>query len=248
MKTTFLTLCSLFSAVAFAQEINKTDDKGQRHGLWKGIYEDTKYPRYEGTFDHGKETGVFKYFDNTKAGPVIGTRDFSANDGSNYSIFFDQKGNKVSEGKIVNKEHEGEWKIYHKGGKPVMTLEYYKNGKLDGIRKTFYPNGAIAEEVTYVNGVKQGIYKKYSDKGVVIEETGYFNDQFDGPSIYRNAANEVTVRGQFKNGKKSGIWKFYEKNKLVKEVNAKKVNDMTFKMVTDSDGKKKPTELKSKTE
>lgn len=247
MKTRLLALFTIFSTIAFAQETNKMDDKGQRHGSWKGIYEDTKYPRYEGTFDHGKETGVFKYFDNTLANPVIATRDFTAKDGSCYTIFFDQKGNKVSEGKVISREHEGEWKYYHKEGKGIMTLEYYSKGKLNGTRKAFYPNGKVAEEIQYVNGVKQGLYKKYSDKGVVIEESNYINDQFDGPSVYRNAANEVITRGQFKNGKKSGIWKFYEKNKLVKEVNSNKVNDMTFKIYTDSDGKKKPTELKSKT-
>lgn len=247
MRTTFLAIFTLLSTIAFSQETNKNDDKGQRHGLWKGIYDDTKYPRYEGTFDHGKEVGVFKYFDNTKATAVIATRDFSANDGSNYTVFFDQKGNKVSEGKIVGREYEGEWKYYHKGGKEIMTLEYYSNGKLNGTRKAFYPNKAVAEEIQYVNGVKQGMYKKYSDKGVVIEETTYVNNLFDGPSVYRNSKNEIITKGQFKKGQKSGIWKFYENNKLVKEVNAAKINDVTFKIKTDTDGKKKPTELKSKT-
>src|SRR5574343_995801 len=80
---------------AFAQDkINQLDDQGNRHGLWKGTHKETNRPRYEGTFNHGKETGVFKYFDDTKAGTVIATRDFSKGDGSCYAIFYDQKDRK----------------------------------------------------------------------------------------------------------------------------------------------------------
>ena len=31
--------------------------KAKKHGIWKGVYEESKRPRYEGTFEHGKEIG-----------------------------------------------------------------------------------------------------------------------------------------------------------------------------------------------
>jgi len=40
-----------------------------------------------------------------------------------------------------------------------MTLENYKEGKLDGLRSVYYPDGKIAEETNYVKGIKQGAYK-----------------------------------------------------------------------------------------
>ena len=97
----------LINSVIFAQgKINQLDDKGNKHGLWKGVYEDTKYPKYEGEFKHGKEVGIFTFYDNTKVKKIVATRDFSANDGSCYTIIFNGK-HKVSEGKLVNKVHEG---------------------------------------------------------------------------------------------------------------------------------------------
>src|SRR5690242_15808174 len=111
MKYIFLFLFQ--TVVLFAQDLNQLDGNGKKHGLWKGIYEESKRPRYEGTFDHGKEVGVFKFFDDTKAGTVIATRDFSAGDNSCYTIFYNQKNNKVSEGKVLNKLFVGEWKYYH---------------------------------------------------------------------------------------------------------------------------------------
>ena len=73
----YLLLFLLSVNIVVAQDINKLDDKGIKHGLWKGTYPDSKRPRYEGTFEHGKEIGLFKFFDDTKSGTVIATREFN---------------------------------------------------------------------------------------------------------------------------------------------------------------------------
>lgn len=219
MKYIFLFLLS--GVFALAQDYNKLDENGKKHGLWKGFYEESKRLRYEGTFEHGKEVGLFKFFDDTKAATVIATREFNANDNSCYTIFFNQKNNKVSEGKVVNKQFEGEWKYYHENSPQVMTLEYYSNGKLNGVRKVFYKSGILAEETTYKNGVKDGLYKSYAENGIVMEESNYKNGLYDGPATFRTATNELSAQGVFKNGKKVGLWKILEKGKL-KEVNMDK--------------------------
>lgn len=208
----------LMSISVFAQDINKLDSNGKKQGIWKGIYEESKRPRYEGTFEHGKEKGMFRFFDDTKAGTVIATREFNSNDDSCYTIFYNQNKNKVSEGKVVNKQFEGEWKYYHEDLPSVMTLESYRKGKLNGIRKVFYKSGEIAEETNYKEGLKNGSYKSYAENGFVMEESNFKNDQYDGPAIYRNPTNEITSQGQYKDGKKVGMWKMLVKGKM-KEVN-----------------------------
>jgi antitoxin component YwqK of YwqJK toxin-antitoxin module len=220
MKHIFILL--LVCSFSFAQDINKFDEKGKRHGVWKGTHEGSKRPRYEGTFEHGKEVGLFKYFDDTQVGTVIATREFNPKDNSCYVIFYNQKNSKVSEGKVVNKQFEGEWKYYHLNSPEIMTLEYYKNGKLDGVRKVFYNSGRIAEETTYVNGVKNGAYKNYAENGVVLEESFYKNGQYEGEFISRVATNKVVSQGMFKNGKKSGIWKVADKSGNLVDTNMNK--------------------------
>ncbi|RTY98056.1 hypothetical protein EKL98_15800, partial [Flavobacterium bomense] len=132
----------------FAQVVyNKLDDKGNKNGPWKGFYFDTKNPKYEGAFEHGKEIGIFTFYDNTKSKRVVATREFNSKDNSAYTIFYDQLKNKVSEGKVVNKLYEGQWKYYHKASKAIMTTENYSKGKLEGLRSVFYSNGKIAEEM-----------------------------------------------------------------------------------------------------
>lgn len=201
-------------------DYNKLDDKGNKNGLWKGIYKDTKNPKYEGTFDHGKEVGIFTFFDNKKTKIIIATREFSPKDNAAYTIFYDQLKNKVSEGKVVNKLYEGQWKYYHKASKAIMTIENYSNGKLEGLRSVFYPNGKIAEEMFYKNNLKNGVYKRYTESGIIIEESNYKNDQYDGIAIFRDADNGTIVsKGRFTNGKKTAVWQFFEKGELVKEMN-----------------------------
>lgn len=204
----------LFTNVCLAQDINKLDADGKKHGLWKGIYEESKRPRYEGTFEHGKEVGLFKFFDDTKAGTVIATREFNPKDNSCYTIFYNQRKNKVSEGKLVNKLFEGEWKYYHEDLPSIMTSEFYVNGKLNGVRKVFYKSGEIAEETNYKDGKKNGTYKSYAENGIVLEESNYKNDLNDGPATYRNLSNEIVSQGSYKAGKKVGIWKMLKKGKL----------------------------------
>ncbi len=208
----------LTSLSLYAQDFNKVDENGKKQGFWKGVYETSKRPRYEGTFEHGKEIGMFKFFDDTKAGTVIATREFNAKDNSCNTIFYNQNKNKVSEGKVINKQFEGEWKYYHEDLLTIMTLEPYADGKLNGIRKVFYKSGKIAEETTYKEGVKNGIYKSYAENGIVLEETIYKNGLYDGPAIYRNATNEISGQGVYKNGKKVGMWKMLVKGKM-KDVN-----------------------------
>ena len=209
-----------FSQNILAQtEFNKLDQNGKKQGLWKGVFEESKRPRYEGTFDHGKEIGIFSFYDDTKFKSIIATREFNAKDNSAYTIFYDQNKNKVSEGKVVNKLFEGQWKYYHQASQNIMTTENYSKGKLDGLRTVFYISGKIAEEISYKNNLKNGFYKKYTEKGAILEESIFKNNIYSGLAIFSDVNGNVVSKGQFVNGKKSGIWQFFEKGKLVKETN-----------------------------
>ena len=236
-------LLLVFGISAAAQNpINQVDANGKKHGIWKGTYAESKRPRYEGTFDHGKETGTFKFFDDTKAGTVFATREFNPKDNSAYTIFFKDGKFKVSEGREVNRLYEGTWKYYHENLPDLMTIENYKAGKLHGKRLVFYRGSGVAgeenvaEESNYVNGVKDGKYKKYTMKGIVLEDSNYKNGVLDGSAVYNDPLGKLVSKGVFKNGKKVGNWEFYENGKSVK-----KENDDNIKRKKPTKPKKTPT-------
>lgn len=235
MRIAIILYVLLSSIITLGQsKENQFNTKGERHGLWKGTYDDSKLPRYEGNFVNGKEQGLFTYFANSDKKIVMATRNFDEK-GNAYTTFFDEKGNKVSEGNVVDKLREGIWKYYHKGAKTIMTTENYIKDKIEGLRKVFYTNGVLGEEVYYKNGLKHGISKKYNKEGKLIEESVFVNDVLQGPYKVYDEFGNVVVVGKFKNDKKNGIWKYYEKGKLVRQMNADTIN-----------GYKKPSEAKKK--
>lgn len=218
MRSILVFLISLICTVLHAQkEYNQLDSKGLKHGVWKGVYEESNRPRYQGTFDHGKEVGLFQFFDDTQKGDVIATREFNPKDNSAYTIFYDQNNNKVSEGKVVNKLFEGEWKYYHYASTVIMTTENYKNGKLEGLRTVYFLNGKVAEQINYENNQKQGTYKKYTENGIVLEESFFRNNEYDGLAIFRNDSGIIVSKGMFAKGIKTGVWEVFENGKLVQK-------------------------------
>jgi antitoxin component YwqK of YwqJK toxin-antitoxin module len=208
-----------FHSMIAQTDYNKVDEKEKKNGVWKGFYPESKRPRYEGTFEHGKEIGVFSFYDDTKAKSLIATREFNAIDNSAYTIFYDQAKNRVSEGKVIDKLFTGEWKYYHQASKIVMILENYKNGKLEGLRSVYYPSGNIAEEISYQNNIKNGLYKSFSENGIILEQSIYKNNEYNGFATFKDAKDSIVSMGLFLNGKKSGIWEFFDNGKLVKVIN-----------------------------
>ena len=202
---------------------NSFDENGLRQGLWNGFYDDSKILRYEGNFSHGKEIGIFTYYANSDKKLVLATRNFD-NKNNAYTIFFDENKNKVSEGNTYNKLRTGIWKYYHKNSKAIMTTENYINDKIEGSRKVFYIDGKIAEEVIYKNNLKEGKSKKYSKEGKLVEESVFANDVLQGPYKVYDGLGKVVITGQFKKDKKNGIWKYFEKGKLVRQMNADTIN------------------------
>lgn len=246
-KFYFILIFLVNISIGFSQEkINQFDTNGNRDGLWKGTYEKSKRIRYQGVFKNGKELGIFKYFDDTKAGTMIAIRDFSKGDGSCYSIFYDQKNFIVSEGTLVNKLPEKLWKYYHRESSDIMSLENYKKGKLEGLKKVFYKNNVLAEESNYKDGVLDGDYVKYAENGKLIEKSSYKDGDLHGNAIFYDGQGNLILKGQYKKGLRSGIWETYENGKVVSKENASKPNSKTFKYIKNEKGQMVPSKLKEK--
>ncbi len=198
-------------------EINQLDDQGKRHGVWVKTYEGSVQKRYEGKFNHGKEIGVFNYYcKDCKDSPVI-IKTFNENDNTAEVVYLTKKGKVVSEGKMEGKNRIGEWVYYHEKSKNVMTREFYLDGKLEGLKTTYYINQKITEELTYKNGIKEGENNYYSPDGVLLKRLLYNNDQLEGEAFYYDSNGNVIIEGNYKNGRKDGLWKYYNEGKLTKE-------------------------------
>ncbi|MFT5217627.1 MAG: antitoxin component YwqK of YwqJK toxin-antitoxin module [Glaciecola sp.] len=219
MKKVIVLFAHFFVIIAFAQNNNQMDADGNRHGIWKKNFDNTQQVRYEGEFNHGKEIGLFKFYKLVKKKSVLSaTKLFNANDDSAEVKFLTTGGKTISEGKMVGKTYVGKWVYYHKNSDKIMTAETYDDkGVLQGERLVYYDNGQLAEKTTYIDGKIEGLSEVYSLKGVVLKTFIYENNELHGVSKAFNGKGELLSEGQFKRGKKTGVWKFYENNKLIEQ-------------------------------
>lgn len=209
----------IFSSTSgFSQdEINQMDANGKRHGRWLKHFPDSEQIRYEGTFQHGKEVGEFKFYcEDCKSQPNA-VLTYNENDNIAQVQYFDKKGKLLSEGWMKDQNRTGEWVYYHKTSSQIMSRENYSNGLLEGRTTTYYPNGNKTEETEYKNGIKEGQNNYYSPEGILLKKLLYKNDELHGPAVYYDGYGKVILEGSYKDGKKHGLWKEYKDGKLVSE-------------------------------
>jgi len=217
---TYLKLLFVFVALGqtlLAQEkTNQFDAKGARHGVWIKYYELNHQLRYTGQFNHGKEIGIFKYYDiNNDKIPIVIRKFNNTNDIAEVS-FYSLNGTLESTGKMQGKNRIDKWLFYHKDGKTVMSEEFYKNGKKDGEAKLYYSNGKLTEVAHYLDGKLNGNYKRYSIFNFLYQDLTYKNDELEGLAIYYEPKNgQILSKGSYKENKRAGVWEHYENGVLV---------------------------------
>jgi antitoxin component YwqK of YwqJK toxin-antitoxin module len=215
-KTTLLTLFFLCTiGITNAQEnLNQYDEAGKRHGTWRGYYDDANtLLKYEGQFEHGKEIGVFKFYEEGLKNPVA-TKTFDPGNATVAVKFLTQRGHVVSEGQMKGKHRVGTWKYYHKNSDKLMMTEVYEEDQLNGEKLVYYENGQIAEKANYIKGKLEGEKFLYSEKGVVLEHLLYENGELHGKARIYNGKGELVSEGNYKRDRHHGIWKYYEDGKL----------------------------------
>ena len=219
-KIIFVLILTSFYVNLRAQElVNQFDDNGKRHGVWLKNFDKTSEPRYEGTFEHGKEIGVFKFYTLKNGKSVLSAiKTFNKENSIAQVKFFASSGKLISEGKMNGKLYIDKWVYYHNKSNAIMIEEYYNdNGLLNGERKVFYDNGQIAESTTYLNGKMEGKSIWYSEKGIKLKDFSYKNDLLNGITKYYDADGRLVSEGEYRNDQKHGIWKFYENGILTEE-------------------------------
>lgn len=216
-KHQFFLIISLYlSAICIAQE-NQFDAEGRRHGSWKVDFEGTSNPKFEGKFEHGKETGKFKFYKKGFYDHPAAIMNFEEGKDSVQVTYYTQKGSPISEGMMLDKKREGKWVYFHQESDSIMMTEDYKNDTLNGFQKTYFKNGKLAEKTEYKKGEKHGESIIYADNGQITKKLNYKEGQLHGPAEYYTAKGEKIMEGSYSEGSKSGHWKYYEDGKLERQ-------------------------------
>lgn len=206
----FLAVAVLMSLSVVGQDMNRTDAKGRRQGMWTDFYPNGQ-KRYEGQFKNDKCKGTFRYYD--EQGNLQATNEFDKSGEKCLNKTYAPNGRVIATGYYINRKKEGEWKYFDKNSGQLLLTEDNKGGKVNGWSRLYNPNnGKLAEETQFVNGQPEGVCHKYSDTGVLQMECQYHQGQLNGPckTYFPNTA--LKEEGQYVNGKKSGEWKTYNED------------------------------------
>lgn len=219
MKQILFVLVLFLGFISSAQTGNQFDTNGKRDGNWKKNFEDTDVVRYEGTFQHGKEIGVFKFYKNVKGKAVLSaTREFNPDTDTAKVTFLASNGKVISEGVMRDKTYIGDWKYYHSNGTEVMTLEHYSNkGLLEGTRYIYYPSGQVAEKSLYENGKLHGEMFGYAENGTLVKVLNYKMGNLHGVAKFYDDTGTLLVEGSYRNDQKHDMWKYYENGEIKEE-------------------------------
>ena len=132
----------------------------------------------EGEVLNGQKVGTWiTYFNNGKLMANTITNYVDGKKNGLYMLINDRNQMETI-GYYNNDLQDGRWVSYKYTRRTTdMT---YKNGKLDGISRTFYDtgkDGQVQEEVEWKNGVQDGIYRYYQQDGTMIMDYLYKDGQ-----------------------------------------------------------------------
>lgn len=89
----------------------------------------------------------------------------------------------------------------------------YKRGKPSGIYRAFYPDGKQLLFAVYGWGSLHGDWTEYDPMGRITVKGQYRMGKRSGTWAFRAQG----IVGHYKDGRKHGAWKYYENGKLVKK-------------------------------
>lgn len=209
-KIFIITLLLTFSATATCQtgtELNQTDQQDRKQGYWM-----KKYPNgsmlYEGMFKDDHPVSEFKryYEDNSLRSVLIYSDDGNMADATIYHY----NGLIASKGRYVNQMKEGKWKFYSASsdGYLICEEEYSKNLR-NGESFKYYPDGTIAERLSFINDKREGEWLKYHPNGKLLLKSCFSDDLRNGKFDVWYEDGILEISGFYKDNLREGAWFFY---------------------------------------
>ncbi len=108
----------------------------------------------------------------------------------------------------------GKYQKFAADGKLIEEANY-RQDKLEGERRYFYPNGKVESIENYKNGLLHGKYRKFLEDGAPRIEQDYVDGVMQGLSIRYYPNGNVEERVTMVNNEESGLFQeFYENGQL----------------------------------
>ena len=198
MKYFILNILVFLFCIPFFAQVNQTDSKGLKQGIWQKNYPKSDALQYKGQFRDDKPIGTFEYY---YPGGQIKAIIEHHQDGhhARVSYFFENK-LLMSEWFYLDQKKDSTWVNYNDEGL-VLGVESFKNNLLNGKKVIYYLEGQI--ETERLNPLSVSSYK---------------NDTLHGEYREYFSTGKLKQIGMYKNGKIEGEWKEYYPNGAIYKI------------------------------
>lgn len=120
---------------------------------------------------------------------------------------FYPNGTLKSKGEYLDGDRINDWEFYFLSGKKEQHGKYVKGGKQQGIWIWYYETGDVLRKEEFRKGLEDGFFIEYDYLGKVITSGEYLDGKKEGFWFYE--LNDHREEGNFKNGMKDGVWKYF---------------------------------------
>jgi len=200
-------------AVLFCQPgsaINKNDMQGRKQGPWIKRFPDNSI-LYEGFFIDNYPEGEFKRY--YTDGTIRAVLNYSNKGKEAEAKIYHTNGYLSAKGKYSDQKKEGLWQFFSEFVSGYMVSEeYYKGNRRNGISVKLYPDGTIAEKMNFVNDTAQGEWTKYYPNGALCLKSTLCNGRIDGKFEAWFENGNLQFSGEYRSDKREGTWFIYEKD------------------------------------
>lgn len=86
----------------------------------------------------------------------------------------------------------------------LHSVVHFREGKMHGPIRVFFPSGIVRAEGEFVDGVEQGAFVQYYEDGSKFEETPYILGKREGESVQFHQSGRKARTTQWKGGKREG--------------------------------------------
>lgn len=224
--------CSLFAQ----KDTNKVNSKGNKQGLWIQRYPNGKI-KTETWYANGEKSGLEKtYRDDGKPLSEITYAGIVKQKKSSKprSIFL------APEPPVYKKAGREKWYYYDTDGN-LTEISYLKDGLKDSTSTLYYPTGEVKAIGTFREGRAEGMIKSFYKDGTSQSDCHYKNGRKDSVQVYYYPNGEISYIGLMLNGKREGTHVYkHENGKIWQEIIFR--NDLPWTVLTnyDPDGKAVP--------
>jgi len=202
-----LSISLLLSGFLALQGQNLVDEEGRKTGHWIVEYPNGK-KLYEADFVEGQPVGeMVRYYER---GAVRARMVFDPGAERTHVRMFYENGKRAADGLYINQAKDSVWTYYSEYDGSVRIRESYRDGKLNGMTRSYYPGGEISEEVEWKQGMKDGSWKQYYENGVTRLSGNYKNNLLDGDYEVYFTNSAVKIRGMYFENKSHGTWHYYD--------------------------------------